>query len=77
MSLRKALYIKGAFFMPIVFHINNFRTSISAQPIHYFKRYGVKTLRHHDIIRVRGFLQNYRGKRIINLRYPVQLGYLN
>jgi endonuclease YncB( thermonuclease family) len=49
---------------------------LGRRPINYFNRYDVKTLHHHDII-VSGFLQTYRGKRMINVRHPIQLERLN
>jgi endonuclease YncB( thermonuclease family) len=42
--------------------------------LHYFTRYDPKKLLHQEVI-VRGFLQKYRGKRIIRVRHPVQLTY--
>ena len=45
---------------------------LSKNNLNYFTRYNPKKLRHQDII-ISGFLQKYRGKRIIRLRHPVQL----
>lgn len=45
---------------------------ISKHFIHYFTHYDPKKLLHHEIM-VSGFLQKSRGKRIINVRHPVQL----
>lgn len=45
---------------------------ISKHSLHYFTHYDPKKRLHHDII-VSGFLQKSRGKRIINVRHPVQL----
>ncbi|MCK5810205.1 MAG: thermonuclease family protein [Cocleimonas sp.] len=44
--------------------------------LNYFTRYDPKKLLHKAVI-ISGLLQKYRGKRIINLRHPVQLVRVN
>ena len=45
---------------------------LGKQNLNYFNSYNPKKLLHQEVI-ISGFLQKYRGKRMIRLRHPVQL----
>ncbi len=49
---------------------------LAKQNLKYFNRYDPKKLLHQEII-ISGLLQKYRGKRIIRLRHPVQLTFVD